>query len=373
MLDARSHVVISDHGGNNSRRVRVFGVQASWELNAVGIFSCFALERDLRDAGLGGVLSKKWVVCPMGGVGSWGGVISSRPLTPDITEISAEGWASLLRGQVVRESLGTVGAARGQYAGVARSALLSAGASRQFVTIGTLDESGHAVEVVGTNQDVIDDLSGSLSDLGAMEWMVDESRVFHAGVRLGTDYTHKYRLVEGRHIIDFAGPPDDLYAKPAKRQIYISVSRADARRRGRIRRAGSSPVYVQGTSGGRHFANPEQISQSGRRDNGVQYDTNRSLTPPGSAPQSWTRRNRRMPTVQVPIAPFAPPVSVPFELTLRNADNCFGWLNPGDTGRILLGSVGFSGIFRVFVKSIDLEEGLLKLAGEAISDTDDGA
>lgn len=378
MLDTRSQIVLSDHGGNNARRVRVFGVQASWELNAVGSLSCFARIADLRSAGVDTALSGKWLTCGVGVGDEWGGVVTARPVTPEVTEITAEGWATMLRGITIMQSIST-GPLRGQYAGVARAGVIAALANQTFISIGSIDEGGELTEISEFGQDVIDDLAGSLTDNDRMEWYVDGDKRFHAGRRIGVDYSHKFQFIEGRHIVDFSGPIDDLWSKPAK-QIMVLQSQESLIQStitlGRSREKGGRSTQHQPRYGLRpgQFTN---VPAGGHRGSEVVYDSGRNfngMDTPGND-NAWGRAQPIPPSVPnpstaslVPIAAPPPPASVPLEITLANVDNCYGWLNIGDSARVILGSVSLAGVFRVFVKSVDIDERVMILGGEIIPD-----
>jgi hypothetical protein len=368
VIDTRTEVVISDSGDGNPRRLPVFGVQATWEVSNVGAFSCFARVEDLRRAGLGGSLGGSWLTWNGGLVGRWGGLISGRPLTPGVTELAAEGWGSLLRGHVIDSWLEP---GVGQYAGIAWRGILSAQGSQAFITIGTLDEGGEAVDINGSGQDIIDDLTGNLADGGMMEWEVDQDRVFHAGRRIGQDRSPRYRLVEGRHIVDFRGPVDDLWAAPPAEVIEIEGQAALTET---ITHTAALGLYQ---ASGEHRRRHQRRNKRNRghrpnRRRGQAVFAERKRHPGPSATSgttTWTTTEIVTPPIAGgPIEAYEPPATVPFELDLVNRDNCFGWLQAGDSVRILLGSVGFAGIFRCMVRGIDMDEGVMTLAGEVLTD-----
>lgn len=367
-MDARSEVVISDHGGGNPRRLRVFGVQATWEVSNVGAFSCFARVEDLRRAGLGGALGGAWLTWNGGLVGQWGGQISGRPLTPGVTELAAEGWGSLLRGHVID---GWLEPGVGQYAGIAWRGILSAQGSQAFITVGTLDEGGESVDIDGAGQDIIDDLTGNLADGGMMEWLVDQDRVFRAGRRVGQDRSARYRLIEGRHIVDFRGPVDDLWAAPPAEVIEIEGQAAVTQAITNTATQGQYQPAQEHRRRQRRRNKRNRGNRPNRRRGQVVFSERRRQPGPSatSAVTTWTTTEIvAPPIVGGAIEAYEPPATVPFELDLVNRDNCFGWIGAGDSVRILLGSVGFAGIFRCMVRGIDMDAGVMTLAGEVLPD-----
>ena len=367
-MDARSEVVISDSGGGNARRLRVFGVQATWEVSNGGAFSCCARVEDLRRAGLGGSLGGCWLTWNGGLVGQWGGQISGRPLTPGVTELAAEGWGSLLRGHVID---GWLEPGVGQYAGIAWRGILSAQGSQAFITIGMLDEGGESVDIDGAGQDIIDDLTGNLADGGMMEWWVDQARVFHAGRRIGLDRSARYRLIEGRHIVDFRGPVDDLWAAPPAEVIEIEGQAAVTQTITQTATQGQYQPAQEHRRRHRRRNKRNRGNRPNRRRGQVVFSERRRQPGPSatSAVTTWTTTEIvAPPVVGGAIEAYEPPATVPFELDLVNRDNCFGWVGAGDSVRILLGSVGFAGIFRCMVRGVDMDAGIMTLAGEVLPD-----
>lgn len=368
MIDARTEVVISDSGGGRPHRLSVFGVQATWAVSHVGAFSCFARVDDLRRAGLGGSLGGSWLTWNGGLVGRWGGQITGRPLTPGVTELAAEGWGSLLRGHVID---GWLEPGVGQYAGIAWRGILSSQGSQAFIRVGTLDEGGEAVDIDGSGQDIIDDLTGNLADGGMMEWTVDQDRVFSAGRRVGLDRSSRYRLIEGRHIVDFRGPVDDLWAAPPAEVIEIEGQAAVTQT---ITHAATQGFYQP--SGEHRRRRRRRNKRNGgnrpnRRSSQAVFSERRRHPGPSatSATTTWTTTEIVAPPIAGgAVEAYQAPATAPFSLTLVNRDNCFGWLHAGDSARILLGSVGFAGIFRCMVRSIDMEQGIMTLAGEVLAD-----
>lgn len=354
-------VIISDHGGGNSRRVPIVAASASWEISGIGKFSAFATMDDLRAAGAGGELTDAWLEWVHPVAGRWGGTITGRPISDGLPEITAESWASLLRGFVIEHWLRPVA---GQPGGLMRRALIDAGANGDsFITLGTIDEGGIPIEARFGAEDVLEDTLATLGDEGDMEWLVDEDRTFHARRRFGVDRSASVRLVEGRHIVTYR-IADDSYAAPAAETLSLRTDEETIRAR-----LDTTTTTVAATD-------PQIVWVTGRQ---VTYQPGRKK---GRRRRVRTWRFARL--VGAPHAPAfpddepvppgpgvavdypLPPATIPMEMVIRNTDDAWRVTQLGDSVRVDIGSAGFSGIFRVMGRGIDVASDTMTLAGEAM-------
>lgn len=103
MPDGLSDIIVADRlsDANQQRIPATSNLQVSWEISRAGMLSCDVPYRDLAAAGVavGGLLGR-WVHYTHPTAGPWGGQITgvSGGDTPGIISMSAEGWASCLRG-----------------------------------------------------------------------------------------------------------------------------------------------------------------------------------------------------------------------------------------------------------------------------------
>lgn len=385
MIGPGDEVVISNHGGGQPRRVRVFDVQVSEELSGPGEFSAFAHIDDLRAAGLGWDLLDRWVTWDHPVWGRWGGVIVGQPKEPGqpIVEIMADGWAALLGGHLLLEFERVP---EGGAGGLARRAVVEAGATHPtFISIGMIDEGGEPISVTFGGQDVLSDVLGGMASAGEVEWLVDADRVFHAGRRLGRDRSARIRLVQDRHIIEprladdaWAGPPDELFSfesveESARRRFldsWGSIKGLDphlslvagipdkhrpARKKHRRRHQGRS------RSGGQPGARRHR--SRGKGGGGKRANMPRPAPHWALAPVGVGANNPAIPgnhPVQLP--------TVPVDFTLINVDGMQRLVALGDTVRLELARAGFAGRFRVMSRALDVASGEMTVAGEALAD-----
>lgn len=313
-------IVISDPGGTNAQRVTAVGIQCSWELSNIGSFSCFARIEDLRAAGLGGDLKGKWVEWADPIVGRWGGVITERPLTDGVAEISAEGWAGLLRDQVLDQ---WDQAPDGTAAGLLRRALntvISVTGAPTFITLGATDSGGESISTTLGGQDVLEDVLPKLAEDGGLEWLVDADRVLTVGQRLGRDRSSSVRFFEEREIVTYKLADSEFAATP-EQALQI-----------------------------------ETLQQEARQNLG------------GSLALS-TKPQWRQPRIAVaPTVTGRTLETTPMQLTLVNAADAWAKCDLGNQIRVVIESAGFSGKFRITGRGYDANANTLDLAGEATPD-----
>lgn len=400
-MDVRDEVIISDRGGGNATRIEIASPQASWLLNESGQFSCYTTIDILRRAGLGGELKGKWLwwVSP---AGIFGGVITGRPMTGTVAEISAEGWASLLRGRVL------IGGdqAIAPPASLAVRVLRSASASQAtFITIGTIEEGGQDLGVLMTG-DVADDILPNLADAGDMEWRIDADRKFHAGRKLGRDLSGSIRFLENRNFGNVQIADDLWYAASVVLQISevtnVAAFGANATNAPTTPTTsyGPAPVHLPswGLIGGQALPGEDTTLENmaplptgigGQRPNdglgaGLvetirQIQEGATYAPAGwggsaqlspSAPPPWqgVAPGIGANNVAVPSTRHLPPPTIPISGDLTNVDGIFGEFDIGDTVKLELGSIGFVGRFRVLAKAIDGASGILSVSGDAMID-----
>lgn len=313
-------VIISEPGGANARRVVGVGVQASWQLNTVSEFSCFARIADLRAAGLGGELKDLWLTWAHPLLGAWGGVITEGPVSDGVTELHAEDFAGLLRDHVIDQ---WDQVPEGSAAGILRRAIntaVSASGPPTFITLADLDSGGEPINVTLGGEDVLEDVLPKLNEEGGLEWLVDADRVLHAGQRLGADRSESVRFFEEREIVSYQLADSEFAATPAQ-LLQIETEQDEARRnRGGVLALRSTPTW-----------RPPQITI-------------------------------------VPTVTGRTPETTPMQLSIVNVGNAWAKCVLGDTIRVVIESAGFSGKFRIVGRAFDAVANTLDLAGEATPD-----
>lgn len=362
-------VTIAEHGNVNPRRVPVTGVACSWEMSNPGAFSCFTTQRALQGAGLGYDLAGMWLTW-RGVAGDWGGVIEGRPVSGGAVEIAAAGWAELLRGRALHPLLRRD---QGRVGGLAALAITGSDAEAEagsVITLGVIEDGGEPVTIDFGAQDVLDDFLPALVEAGGLEWLVDVERRFHAGRFVGRDRSHVLRLTEGRHFAagdcaladsSWSKSPAELVAFESNAERVSggggpSTAPAFGRRR-RTRRK------TRRKRGGRDRWRP------GRRQTGLVVDP--IVTGPGDdglVPWEEQPAGVGMRTLWVPQPPHSLLETTPCEVAVRDVDHAWGECQIGNVVRLLVGSAGFSGFFRILNRGYDAAAGVLALSGEALSD-----
>lgn len=313
-------VVISNPGGSGARRVPIVGVECSWELSNIGSLSGFSRIEDLRAVGLGDDLKGMWVEWADPLVGAWGGVVTERPMTDGVAEISAEGWAGLLRHHVLDQ---WEQAPQGTPAGIFRRAFnvaISLAGAPTSITLGAADNGGEPITTTLGGQDLLRDLLPKLVEDGGLEWQIDADRVLTMGQRLGRDRSASVRLFEGREIVTYQ-LADSTFATTPEQTLQIETLQDEAREnRGNVLRARTSPFWRQ---------------------------PRLTVTPTVTGRTTET---------------------TPMQMTIVNADQAWATCQLGDRVRVVIESAGFSGIYRITGRGFDSVAQELKLAGEATPD-----
>jgi len=352
--------VISDRGGLNSRRVPLAGIQCSWEINGSGSASGFVRIADLRAAGLGQDLRGRWLEFDFGAAGRWGGVISGRPTTGNIAEISAEGWAALARGRVATESVG----ANGPGAGSAIKVLREAGTlDPTFLLLdGTYDEGGSWASF-SISGDVGTETLAQISESTGLEWIIDADRRFHAGRKLGRDKSESVRLTEGRHVIEYRTDNDLWTARQGR--VFRLQSELSLSQQPTVNGALNAPQWTMIQAEG-DIDSQTGLLQFYEEAAPFEWRTSRPVT----APPPWmgVPVGIGTNTPAIPTDNATPLPTTPTQLTVANRDGCWRHLELGNTVRVDLGSIGLCGRFRVMTRGYDSVTGTLDIAGELLGD-----
>jgi hypothetical protein len=347
---AADEVIIMDRGGGRARRVPVVQVSARREVRNSGELSCFARISDLRPLGLAGEIRGMWLEWHHPTWGTWGGVISGRPIHGGIAEITVDGWAVLLRG---RPQVEPDRPPAGSAGGLARRIVTAAGAEEPtFVTIGSVDEGGEPLSISVNAGDTLDDLLPSVDDAIAMEWIVDENRAFHIARRLGRDLSNRVRLVEGRHFSsDDSRIDDDLWSSASGQRLVLESAEMVARREAQ-RLSGSVPI-------GKHVSTPRVVSieepAEGQLVSGLGTGTLRFLkdAPPRVyAPvgvNQWSEYRE---------------VTSPASFVTSDVDRIWARFSLADTITVDIGSAHVTARFRVMVDAIDVANRSRTISGQ---------
>lgn len=342
-------VVISQRGGGHAQRLAVMNVQASWELNSTGTFSAFCRLADLRARGLSEALAGAWLTWDHPTLGRWGGVITGRPTDNAVAEITADGWAALLRGRILSEQDQPP---PGQAGGIARRVVQAAAREQPtFITLGAIDEGGPALSAVIRVGDVIRDVLPALVEAGQIEWLVDAERRFHAGRQVGRDRSGVVRLVEDRHITSARFDEDLWRIGTGERLLVESRSALSQRqvRRSRSGALGSATVTAVGAIG-----------------QGAAADTLRN---PGAglvqvAESSPTMLLLESRDTRVEVTDRL--ATIPIQLELADVERCWADFTVADIVCVELGRAGLFARVKVVVRAVDVAAGSLAVGGEIL-------
>jgi len=397
-------IILSEPGNTRPRRLSVVSPQLSWELNGSGSFSCFTPMDTLLAAGYAGDMRGLWLTY-VSSAGAWGGVVTGRPTSDGVAEITAEGFLALLRGHILNQG---ILAMTGSAGGLARRAIRGSGVyGATFLHLGVIDEGGGPVSM-DLSGDIGNDLLPAIADAADVEWLIDADRVFTLAQRLGRDRSATVRLVEDIHIVD-ARISDDIFndGQGAAFRVQSSLSQSLMA----FTASQAAPSALQPPSNPSVPAPaPTQVSPIWERSStGQRYQTSDSwdslpegVPVGGTAPEeTWRRVQRRAgqtyvieqpgvvstPSTSapppawsgsapgvganhpgVPSIRHAPPPTVPLELTLANIDDAFMTFDLGDTVRVELGSIGVTGRFRAMSKALDVASQTLSVSGELLKD-----
>lgn len=380
--NSEDEVVIMDRGGSNPRRVMLAQPSASWELSNYGQFSAFAPLSQLRAAGIPWDMKGMWLEWDSP-AGKWGGVITGRPVTDGVAEIASMSYATLLRGRLTPANLRPITAPAGA---IAKYLLQEAVRDHpSFITRGVIDEGGMPLDMSFANQDIMSSAIPSLAGNTGHEWVVTPDRVFSFTKYAGEDLSSMVRLVEGRHITTYrvsddiwlynniltgvgANPEIDSLNWTEQVQSRTRVPTTYTYKNKKMKNGKKKRVKVVEKKA--HFiwtttptertypsvdpyitlgtGDQDSIDRYGPLEGTRVYEDTRSM-----AVIATRIQNELDSMIDQPIA---------LEMTVANVDNCYRTFQEGDVIWVDLGSVRYSGVFRVLLRSID--SGGLRLAGD---------
>lgn len=361
-------LIVADRGGGNPRRIIGTDLQCSWEIGNAGILSARIPTRDVLEAGLTNDLRGKFVAFEHPTAGKWAGVITASPKTDGIMEVAAQSLAIGLNRRLVS---GTWTAAPGATLRQAFAQANNGGPT--YITLGSIDGSGQAVEIGFAFEDMYDVVLPSLSTDQGFEWHVSPTGILTFAKRVGSDLQSSVRLEEGREILTGRWV-DDLHpvvnrvigsgqgviaGKPAVPEGPGHKAPVGKKKKGKKRKK----KWVPGTPG--VDAVPDayyELNVASAQDAGsiARYGALEDFLPAGVVGDQNGLQN----AVNVSLAQRSGNFASSGEFTIWDMDGTtFGKFREGDTVGITLGLSGVSGIMRVMVRALDLNTNTMVISG----------
>lgn len=360
-------LIIADRGGGNPLRIIGTDLQCSWEVGSAGQLSCRVPTRDVLAAGLTNDLRGKFVVYEHPTAGKWAGVITASPKTDGIMEVAAQSLAINLNRRLVS---GVWTAAPGATLRQAFAQANNGGPT--YLTLGSIDGSGQAVEIGFAFEDMYDVVLPALSTDQGFEWHVSPLGVLTFGKRIGSDLQSAVRLEEGKEILTGRWV-DDLHpvvnrvigsgtgvipGKPAEPEQghYQPVGKKKRGKKRKKKWVVDAPGVdaVEDAYYGLALAVAQDAGSIAR------YGALEDFLPAGVVGDQNGLQN----AVNVSLAQRSGNFASSGEFTLWDMDGAtFSKFREGDTVSISLGLSGVSGIMRVMVRALDLNTNTMVISG----------
>jgi len=345
-------------------------LSCNWEINRAGMLNASvpypqAMEilATIRNAGYSGVQTFAGMICEFSdpGAGRWGGKVMQYGGADGMAQISALSYEILLRktlvpidtsgnaygnadgrghpGRVMEKVLGYYNNVAGDSDADSTSPRLKIDKSNPFVTTGTVD-----VSIVG-RLDAYDDILPMCTDDVGFEFNVDADRKATFAQDLGTVRTsgaNAVTLVEGTHISAANWQDDSTNIVNSIRGSWIEKKTITYGRGGK--KSKTTAIKQTGT-----YNDAESIAQFGvlreRRDYGVLKSS-----------QSFKNQMKN----EIDQLKYLLPL---ITVEVVNVDNVWARFNHGDTVNLQLGSTGYTGKFRIMVRSLDATRGVMVCSG----------
>jgi hypothetical protein len=219
-----SDLIVADPltDGNQIRLRGTSNLHVSWEMNAAGSLSCQVPLRDLRATDLWldpRVLKNRWVHYVHPTAGAWGGIIQIVEPDDGIVTITAESWASALRGAITTGLYGKLSAGLDlwrdiDYNAPATGVTVNPASAHPFLTVeDTFFEAGHSIYddyLPAVLERWQAEYGWQYNGLLQAGWSVDPTtRQFYFGANYGSDKSASVVLADAYHNVS-SGYTDDM-------------------------------------------------------------------------------------------------------------------------------------------------------------------
>lgn len=327
-------VTISDHGGTNPVILPISNPSASWEVSAIGRFSCHIPAKRAHALGLGDLKGKRlrWDHPTMG---AWGGRIKRNPTETmaGTMELSADSHHAAMKGVLTPISMDTATGSPGQ---LALRLLTVSATDRRMPFDSIIASSGGPVLRVDLRGDDLFDVISSLASENDHEFDVtlnDDGTVDWAFKRrVGNDLTANVILSEGWNV--YGGTIAPTTDSIVNHILAVSDDQDWV----------TAPKKV--------VIAPDSITAYER-----QAETRRYTGMPGRASLN-VRANADLTYDSLP--------AIPATITLRDNHPVLSLIRQGDTVRLWSDRQNAQYFFRIVSRSV--EDGTAKIAGDCIEE-----
>lgn len=361
-MDAQptADLIIADRGGGNPRRLIGADLACSWAVSNAGTLSCRVPTSDVTRAGLGFDLRGKFVAYEHPTAGKWGGTVTASPRRDGILEVAAQGFALNLRKRVIS------GTWSGPPGNILQQAFAQANnGGPTYVTLGTIDGSGAAMEGAYAFDDFYESVLPSITADVGFEWHVSPTGILTFGQRIGVDLQSTVRLEQGREILNEYSV-DDMYALTNRIIAGGTGSKTttipgDGGGKGRGKNKGKKKRKKKSGSGATTSTAYYPLNNIARADAAsvARFGALEEYINFGVVGDDVGLANR----AQQYLAERSGDFSCAFELTIADINGAFSKLREGNTISVAFGLSGVSGIMRIMDRALDLNSNTLTIAG----------
>lgn len=332
---ALSDIILYQRGGLNPVRLSASAIRVSWEINAFGALSCDLVTSELIAKGLPLELESYWISWEHPTAGRWGGVIADAGETSDGTyKIAAAGYGALMERRHCAGGLaGTTGSL------LVRALSDIAASSPTYLSLGVIDATGPVMSTEPGLVMVVETLLPQMVQVSGYEWQITEDRVVNWLPRIGSEKSTTVRLSQGLHVATY----QTAGSRPLIENFLFGT--------GRIPGLDTTGQPIESIVWS-YVLEPVSIARHGQlegiRDYGIiasPADINTALA--------------------IEIGRSANPARTA-TVTLVEVAGEWATFREGDTVRLALGDAAVEYAFRVRSRAIDVDQGVMELAGEAI-------
>lgn len=325
-MSVSADLVFQRPGQSGQQPVPAGEIVCSWAVSEAGSLSARVPFDAFTRAGIADPLGW-WVYYEHTTAGTWGGVVTdlSYDLLDGTVEVAATDFAALTMARRTARNYQTVTAPAGSLA-LRAIADVNRG-DPSFLASWEADETGDMVRIDWRGDELYTVLR-RLADASGQEWTIDADRNFRWRVRVGTlrndvQLTHPFTIVGGTVERSLEPVVNDLLAVAGNRSYRNAASRA--------------------------YENTTSIQQFGRREGTRIYPNLRSIL------SLDARAQRDVTALGTP----------PLVATLEVADLGGIWasIREGDIVWVLLPFAGVQKRMRVLARALDVERGVMELAG----------
>ncbi len=342
-----SDLIITDRGGSNPRRVIGSNLACSWEVNLAGTLSASVPVNEVRTVGLDIDLRGLWLDYTHPSAGRWSGVITASRAVDGVIEVAAQGFAILTRKRLVSITGQKEQPMKGTPGGIFRLAFeRMSNSGPTWLTLGDVDGSGPQIEVSYEYEDFYDSVAPALAGDNGFEWRVSNDRVVTFAQTIGVDRRASVQLIEGREILSGSSWTFDQWSL-----TNVLAATGIGRARKRVKK-GKKSKFVDAD----YVAGPITVRDEASI---AQYGILEELEDFGFVGDETVLTERATAALNASARGSEDAV----ELNVADVDGAFAKFAEGDTIAVTLGLAGISGTIRVMVRSLDVQTGVMAVAG----------